>query len=287
MKNQNAGVKNKAFTLIELLVVIAIIALLLAILVPSLQKARDVAYRIRCGSNLKNIAAASYTYTNLSGEYYVPAGHLGANQPAKIWPITNADYTAGGRYWYENETFRKYLNIDDFSVKSTAVSVSAIRLALAVTPKQFLCPADKVAKNAGETGYRMSYAYNNTDFRPWTIAYTIVGYKASAVPNPAGTLNFIDAADFWVDINGAHYVYVWDKIKGMTSINQWPDNISGDAALYRHNEGANIGFYDGHAQWVKKEECFDREGYNAKPAWMGMWTATGRIIPGWNKRWPN
>ncbi|HAL44926.1 MAG TPA: hypothetical protein DCP47_03280 [Phycisphaerales bacterium] len=45
--------KRKAFTLVELLVVISIIAVLLAVLVPSLSKARTAAKAIQCSSNMK------------------------------------------------------------------------------------------------------------------------------------------------------------------------------------------------------------------------------------------
>ena len=51
-----------AFTLIELLVVVAIIALLVAILVPALDGARESATRVVCASNLHQIAIASFTY---------------------------------------------------------------------------------------------------------------------------------------------------------------------------------------------------------------------------------
>jgi prepilin-type N-terminal cleavage/methylation domain-containing protein len=53
---------KKAFTLIELLVVVAIIALLISILLPSLQGAREQGKRVRCQSNLRQIAQASLSY---------------------------------------------------------------------------------------------------------------------------------------------------------------------------------------------------------------------------------
>lgn len=76
---------TNGFTLLELLVVIAIISLLVSILLPSLKKARDLAKRVVCASNVRNIAVAQIMYTG-ENDAYLP-GNASTSQGA-----TDTDY---------------------------------------------------------------------------------------------------------------------------------------------------------------------------------------------------
>jgi prepilin-type N-terminal cleavage/methylation domain-containing protein/prepilin-type processing-associated H-X9-DG protein len=87
---------RKAFTLIELLVVIAIISLLVSILLPSLQKAKDMAKLVVCASNLRSIGQAEIIYTNSYDGYYTPLYRTNPEIPYYDDPRQTAKWEKAG-----------------------------------------------------------------------------------------------------------------------------------------------------------------------------------------------
>jgi prepilin-type N-terminal cleavage/methylation domain-containing protein/prepilin-type processing-associated H-X9-DG protein len=138
-----------AFTLIELLVVIAIIAILMALLVPAVQKVREAAARTQCAHNLKQIGIAVHNYH--SEHRYLPvSGAAGPNGTVG----TNLSTTGNNWSWLAN--ILPYIEQKDLFLQANVGSGKMVGNAATLQVMQtqiaaFLCPTDPYSHSGPRT----------------------------------------------------------------------------------------------------------------------------------------
>ena len=241
--------KQNGFTLVELLVVIAIIALLLAVLMPSLQKAKKLAQTAICGSRSKQLSVALMAYTQCYDGFIMPASLQyekdcvtqvpGYQTDPKLWPPKVA-------YWYLNLCANKYLPTKD----------------------AFFCPdAFPQNYNQFEEYYKAGKTNKRFDegeafilgMRDWSYADIGRSYRApkllTKLPQPAEF--FLVADSINKDYRTVTPVQFYRIMVKERAISEGPYQIGVHA---RHNNKVSTLFADGHVKLTKMKYFLDIQG---------------------------
>lgn len=160
-----------AFTLIELLVVIAIIGVLLALLLPAIQTAREAARRSQCANNLKQIGLAVQNY-DAAFAVLPPSGVMLAPGSSPNWQ----GWSIHGRILSFLEAHEKFDQIN-FNFASHAAENSTVRSQLGGV---FLCPSDPLARVR-----RSSSQFDNTNYGFSRGQWYVWGGTSASQPPPS------------------------------------------------------------------------------------------------------
>jgi len=232
--------------LIELLVVIAIIAILAALLLPALSKAKEKAHATACLNNQRQIIQATKMYVNDNNGVLIP---LWVQQNAPNWPV----------WTYNASTF--VIEYPDFLWWPDKLRLEGLLPAAT----GFSCPSLRRPATAGHGGsissrYTLGIGLNFPEFGwlatrpnfPFAV-YTIA--KESQTVRPTDSIVFADAAaisnpsegnaDKWQEVESTGCVYFRSP---SDSESYW----KGDSrSIPRHSGQVNAAYFDGHIAKVR------------------------------------
>ena len=249
-KVQPVSRARRGFTLIELLVVVGIIALLIAIILPSLGRAKAVSRDAACASNVRQISIGLFAYAT-SFDGYLPAAQ-------ELVPVTFAQ----GPSWHIRAW--DFIMSRPYDVNDTVAPYNYL------TKTAFECPSADLKSQLGFGGYSTTdhringYAINvstpgvspqngqmfglnvpvDTDNTVRAEQY----HRISMVGNPSHTLMLTDAQGFWVEYydRGASLNQI-----GLLGANQFAGNMLQAAGRHGQQLDAwNMAFFDGSSRLV-------------------------------------
>jgi prepilin-type N-terminal cleavage/methylation domain-containing protein/prepilin-type processing-associated H-X9-DG protein len=247
---------RRGFTLIELLVVIAIIAILMAILMPALNRAREQGKRASCLSNLKQLQLGWIAYAGdnddkiVNGEAY--------NGAAGTCPVPTSGIHNRERWWTGADCASDYMQGGKLlkEVQLTAIRLGAL-FPFVPAEKLYACPTgvrgEMRTYSIVDSMNGLARAGTNSGNTGIKVGKTVLWVKKTtdvAQPGPADRMVFLDEGRVTPDSYATNY-----------NVGRW-----WDPPHVRHADGTNVSFVDGHSdywKWDAKETL--ENGKQANP----------------------
>jgi len=278
------------FTLVELLVVIGIIALLISILLPSLNRARETANRVKCASNLKQVGQAILLYSNENRNAY-PRTKI-QTATGTVFPTWGSPYPSGG-----SATAAASTSADPFAATNGTPyyapndnDVTAALFLLLRTqdlvPEVFTCPSS----NAEKFDYGGAGA-SALSFTNWMGVGGVLKNVSYSYQNPYPTTTAIGAGFKLNNSISAEFAVMSDINPGITGAN---DNVSAVASTdsarntrqgnssNHDKDGQNVLYGDGHVEFqqspfvgVGRDNIFTARSTSTTTAGAGAGLANG------------
>ncbi len=276
---------RRAFTMIELLVVIAIISVLVALLLPAVQSAREAARRMRCSNHLKQIGLALLQYHDSHKTF--PPGYISmtSNVAEWGWPVFLFPYL-------ELKSMYGEMSVNQYRL-TDVIADSYLRVNIKTPVPLFRCPSDRTGEHLPSTLRHFNGAGGLVGFEPATGNYMgVLGFwdRGNGLPNNGilygnskvtindvadgtsytfivGERNHRCGAGTWCGVRdpitpndvGIYYVVARISIKLNFPLNIG-DNSCREGFASAHTGGGNFLFCDGSVQYISNMIGFSNAG---------------------------